>query len=55
MQTILTVIVLVGAFGSGFAVGRVAEMGHQHPELKAQRWTNIKAAIKSLFTRNTPT
>jgi hypothetical protein len=52
MQTILTIIVLACAFIGGFAAGRVAEMEHQRPELKAQRWTNIKAAIRGLFRKN---
>jgi hypothetical protein len=55
METIFWIIVCAMAWVSGYSVGTVLTAEAQNPALKAQRWTNIKAAIKSLFRRNTPT
>lgn len=54
MQTILTIIALGFAAVAGFAAGVVYGLEHAWPELKAQRWANLKAGFESLFKGNKP-
>lgn len=52
METFFWLIVCALAWVSGYSVGTVLTAEAQNPALKAQRWANIKAAIRGLFRKN---
>ncbi|MCX7283913.1 MAG: hypothetical protein NTX28_07690 [Novosphingobium sp.] len=51
METFLWVLLCALCAAWGFAAGVVYALEAQHPELKANRWAGIKAALREMLRK----